>query len=209
VAELVHVTDHEEQAYGLLIEQYAEHPRIAALLASRTSEVQELEDAIYATHLGSWLDNAQGAKLDVIGRIVDAPREGRGDPVYRIVLAGKIRANWSHGKARDVVQVVRALQGPSNAHRYLDVYPASLEVVFLNDLVETDRGLVAPELELIVASLVGQARAAGIHSMVLAVNEGETPMQMAYEDNEPLTAGAGMVYTDGDLNGGFPAGCYP
>jgi hypothetical protein len=208
LAELQQVTDHEEQAYNLLLEQYLEKPRIAALLASYSQEVQELEDAIWGVRIGRMLDDAEGVQLDVIGRLVGLLREGRADNVYRVLLAGKIRVNWSHGHPDDVIAVVRLVQGTENSHRYLDVYPASLEVIFQDDFVETDRGFVAPELARLVAQLVRQARSAGVHSMVLAVNEGETPMQMAYGDGDLLEPGAGMVYTDGDLDGGFPAGCY-
>jgi hypothetical protein len=108
-----------------------------------------------------------------------------------------------------VIETMRLVQGTANSHRYVSVFPASLEVVFQGGFVETDRGFVAPELELLLARLVRSARAKGAHSMVLAVNEGETPMQLSYDDNVTPEAGAGLVYTDGDLNGGFPAGCYP
>jgi hypothetical protein len=208
VAELEQVTDHEEQAYGLFLEQYAELPRLAALLASYTQEIQELEDAIWAVRIGRFLDNAEGAQLDVIGKLVGEPREGRADNVYRVLITGKIRVNWSLGRPKDVIEVVRAVQGPENTHRYVSVFPASFEVVFLNDFVESDRGFTAPELAQVIARLVRSARAKGTHSMVLTVQEGETPMQVSYDDDADLNAGAGMVYTDGDLNGGFPAGCY-
>jgi hypothetical protein len=208
VAELEQITDHEEQAYGLFLEQYSEKPRLAALLASYAQEIQELEDAIWAVRLGRFLDNAVGAQLDVIGKLVGEPREGRADNVYRVLITGKIRVNWSLGRPKDVIETVRAVQGPENTHRYVSVFPASFEVVFLNDFVETDRGFVAPELELAVARLVRSARAKGTHSMVLAVNEGETPMQLSYEDDAVATPGAQGVYTDEDLNGGFSAGGY-
>jgi hypothetical protein len=208
VAELEHVTDHEEQAYGLFIDQFAEKPRLAALLASYTQEIQELEDAIWAVRVGRFLDNAEGAQLDVIGKLVGEPREGRADNIYKILINGKIRTNWSLGRPKDVIETMRLVQGPANSHRYHSVFPASFEVAFQGGFVETDRGFVAPELALLMARLVRAARAKGTHSMVLAVNEGETPMQITYDDNEPLTAGAGMVYTDGDLSGGYLAGAY-
>jgi hypothetical protein len=208
VAELQQVTDHEEQAYGLFLEQYAEKPRLAALLASYTQEIQELEDAIWAVRIGRFLDNAVGAQLDVIGKLVGESREGRADNVYRVLITGKIRVNWSLGRPKDVIETVRAVQGPANTHRYLSKFPASFTVVFQNDFVETDRGFVAPELELAVARLVRSARAKGTHSMVLAVNEGELPMQIGYGEGETLEAGRGMVYAEGDTDGGFPAGCY-
>jgi hypothetical protein len=208
VAELEHVTDHEEQAYGLFLEQYAEKPRLAALLASYTQEIQGLEDAIWAVRIGRLLDNAEGAQLDVIGKLVGEPREGRADNVYRVLITGKIRVNWSLGRPKDVIETVRAVQGAENTHRYLSKFPASFTVVFQNDFVESDRGFVAPELAQIIARLVRSARAKGTHSMVLAVNEGELPMQLSYGEGETLEAGRGMVYAEGDTNGGFPAGCY-
>jgi hypothetical protein len=208
VAELEQVTDHEEQAYGLFLDQYAEKPRLAALLASYTQEIQELEDAIWAVRLGRFLDNAEGAQLDVIGKLVGERRDGRADNVYRILITAKIRVNWSRGRPNDVIAVVRIVQGAENTHRYVSVFPASFEIVFDNDFVESDRGFTAPELAQIIARLVRGARRAGVHSMVLAVNEGETPMQLSYEDDAVATAGAQGVYTDEDLNGGFSAGGY-
>ena len=208
MAELEQVTDHEEQAYGLFIEQYSERPRLAALLASYTQEIQELEDAIWAVRLGRFLDNAEGAQLDVIGKLVGERRDGRADNVYRVLITAKIRVNWSQGRPNDVIAVVRIVQGTENTHRYVSVFPASFEIVFDNDFVESDRGFTAPELAEIIARLVRGARRAGVHSMVLTVQEGETPMQVSYDDNVTPDAGAELVYTDGDLNGGFPAGCY-
>ncbi len=207
MAELEQVTDHEEQGYGLLLEQFSEKPRIAAKLASYTQEVQELEDAAWGVRIGRFLDNAEGAQLDVIGNLVGQPREGRADNVYKVLIAGKIRVNWSRGRANDIIAVVRLVQGSENTHRYRDVYPASLEIIFQNDFVESDRDFVAPELARVIASLVSKARSAGVHSMIYAVNEGETPMQFSYNDFETLTGLSG-VYTDGDTTGGFCAGCY-
>jgi hypothetical protein len=206
---LVKTDDHIDQAQGLLIDQYAERPRLAAFLASFSARCQEAEDMLWDVLWKRLIDNAEGHQLDMIGKIVGEPRRDRADNIYRLFVLARIRINWSQGTPNDVIDVVGLVQGSANSFRYREVYPASLEVVFDNDFVETDRGFVAPELELAFASLVRQAREAGMHSMVVVVNEGKTPMQMAYSDGAALTVGAGMVYTDGDLNGGFPAGCYP
>lgn len=209
MAELEQVTDHEEQAYGLLLDQYAEKPRIAALLASYTQEVQELEDAIWGVRIGRFLDNAEGAQLDVIGKLVDEPRNDRPDNIYKVLIAGKIRVNWSHGHPDDVIAVVRLVQGTENTHRYVDAFPASLEIVFQNDFVETDRGFVAPELEQVIADLVQRARPAGVHSAVLAVDEGGTPLALEYDDDVPVTGDEGLSYDDDVQDGGgLPAGIY-
>ena len=209
MAELEQVTDHTEQAYSLFLDQYLEKPRLFALLASYTDEIQELEDAIWGVRIGRFLDSAEGAQLDVIGKLVGEPRNDRPDNVYKILIAGKIRVNWSHGHPDDVIAVVRLVQGAENTHRYYDVYPASLEIDFQDDFVETDRGFTAPELELVIADLVRRARPAGVHSTVLAINEGGTALKLELDDDVDVTGDEGLGLDDDvDDGGGLLAGGY-
>ncbi len=78
-------------------------------------QAQDLEDAFQSLLIFLDIDNAEGAQLDMIGDIVEQPRSGVDDPIYRLYLRAKIRANKSSGTPEDLYAVFGAMFGSKAA----------------------------------------------------------------------------------------------
>lgn len=65
--------DHQARATARLAEQYRGSYSMTSMVALGTAEHQAVEDALWVEFLES-VDNAVGAALDVLGKIVGQPR---------------------------------------------------------------------------------------------------------------------------------------
>lgn len=149
---IARVADHVESGIALLISQYKDKPRLAALLASYLRRVQELEDAAWDVLISRMIDVATGVHLDTLGKIVGQPRNHPDDDVYRVYVRARIRANSSLGHPDDVIETAQiALDGV--LFEYREIYAASWIVDVLEALQE--------EFAFPVHELTMRARAAG------------------------------------------------
>lgn len=107
------ITDHARRAIFSLNPIFWGKPRIMSFVWAMTSEVQELEDAIYSVILLRMVDNAGDVQLEVLGRLVGQRNVGGFDTeVYRALIKAKIRTNRSHGTLRDILETLRLLHPP-------------------------------------------------------------------------------------------------
>lgn len=106
---MILVADHISQAKNRLREQYKGKPNLDALLGALVLEVQNLENLIYGMSDLVNIYTAFGKQLDLLGVLLDKPREGLTDELYRIVLLAKVAQNISKGTAEDVVSVFKLL----------------------------------------------------------------------------------------------------
>ena len=118
---LAPIADHVEQGRALLLEQYRGKPRLDALLAAYTRQVQKLEDAIWSVILGRMLENAAGVQLDKIGKIVGQKRLGEPDVRYRMLIQVRIAINRSSGYPDEIINVARLVCQPPFAPHAFDV----------------------------------------------------------------------------------------
>jgi hypothetical protein len=158
---LQHITDHVEQAEDLLLEQYKNKPRTLALLRSFIRRCQELEDAAWEVLLQRFIDNAVGAQLDMLGRIVGQDLDGVDDETYRVYIKARIRVNRSHGRPDDVIDVLRLIE--TAAFIYSEQYPATAVVLY-------EEPSTAPDVALV--DLLGATRAGGTALFLLAGDSG-------------------------------------
>jgi hypothetical protein len=101
------VTNHARRAILSLNPVFWGKPRIASLVWALTSEVQELEDAIFSVILLRMVDNAGDVQLEVLGRVVGQPNVGGFDTeLYRALIRAKIRTNRSHGSLKDILETL-------------------------------------------------------------------------------------------------------
>lgn len=189
------VDDHVEQAQGLLIEQYQERPRLAAWLASYSTRCQEAEDMLWDVLTKRLIDNAEGAQLDMIGKIVDEPRQGRDDATYKVYVLAKIRINWSQGTPDDVIAVLQILDAA--AFRYVELYPASFEIQY-------DAPPAAPLGTL--ADVIHPAKESGMSHAVVGSSDPSTTLQFTYLDGEASTTRG--LSGNNETTGGHLAGHY-
>lgn len=108
------ITDHARRGILNLNPVFWGKPRIMSFAWAMTSEVQELEDAIYSVILLRMVDNAGDVQLEVLGRIVGQRNVGGFDTeLYRALVKAKIRTNRSHGTLRDILETLKLLHPPS------------------------------------------------------------------------------------------------
>lgn len=154
---LVKIEDHVERGLALLLSQYREKPRIAALLSSYLRRVQELEDAIIDVEIARLIDNAVGYLLAAIGRIVGQANEGGwDDDTFRLFIKARIRANQSNGHADDVIDVLNLVEAADFV--LSEVYPAAMYVDFVT---ETDASPI------ILMELARRAKGGGVRFQML------------------------------------------
>lgn len=116
-AAVEHIPDYVSRGTALLIERYR-LPRLSALLGAWLAEVQTVEDVLYAL-----LTEGLTRQLDVLGRIVGQPREGRSDAVFLLWIRARVLVNRSSGRAPQLYAIVRAVQVPDPELE--DCFPAA------------------------------------------------------------------------------------
>lgn len=116
MAEIVEqITDYDTHV-GRFVEQLKDKPMFDALAKSYLDEVQELENALYEIILERLLENAVGAQLTNIGKIVGAPRTTDNDVDYKSQVRAKIAINLSDGTPEDIITVMALIVGHENFH---------------------------------------------------------------------------------------------
>ena len=66
--------DHKVQAKSRIITEYRESTNLINYINTILNQSQDLEDAFYDLLINRWLDTAEGAQLDILGRILGQPR---------------------------------------------------------------------------------------------------------------------------------------
>jgi len=147
------ILTHEVDAVALLTDRYRQ-PKISALLAAWTAEVQALELAYWDLLTKRSPATAQGAVLDLLGKIVGQPREGRTDEQYRVWISARVLVNQSSGLSRQLIALAAKLcQVPI---RIEDHYPAAFTIHAMGPVVGAD-GVE-------IAQLIVLAKAAGVQA---------------------------------------------
>lgn len=83
----------------------SEPNNITKLLAGLLTPVQDCENAFQQLLTMRSIDTAEGAQLDVIGKLVGQGRAGMNDDMYRRMVRARISVNRSKGTARDLITV--------------------------------------------------------------------------------------------------------
>lgn len=191
-----HYTEHAAQGVERLIERYRK-PRTSALLESWLTEVQALEDVLYDLLVLRGVAVATGATLDILGRIVGEPRDGRDDDTYRLWIAARILVSLSSGTPPQLLAIVQKLVGGA-AVVLTEYYPAAFDISV--DGIPIDDGWQ-------IAALIHAAKPAGVRAFFSWTGEGTAgsiftfaPADVAVPDS-PLgfDAGSWAYVTDGTI----------
>lgn len=153
------VLNHLTNALERLAQQYKGKPFIEGILRVLAGEMQEIEVVLQDLLGMQNIDTADGAQLDVLGRIVMQDREGASDDDYRIRIRAKILVNKSSGTADELIDIFTLLISDSTmvgATVSVDEYPPASVVVRIGGIMLTLP--VASRL----AQILKQARAAGV-----------------------------------------------
>jgi len=149
-----HYTDHVTRGVERLIERYR-LPRTSALLASWLTEAQAVEDAFWQLLTERHVAVATGETLDILGRIVGQPRDGRDDATYRLWISARVMVQRSSGTTEEILAIANKLVGGAEVVMR-EYYPAS----FILNMGGLD---VHTGLE--IAQLLMLAKAAGVRFM--------------------------------------------
>jgi len=87
-------------------------PIIAAVMASITDELQELDDVIFATFARHAIDTADHAGLITLGKLVGQGPRGYTDEMFRRAIRARIAANNSDGTLTSLFNVCHLLFDP-------------------------------------------------------------------------------------------------
>ncbi len=150
---------HVETGLSRLIERWRaeDKPNLAAMLTTFLDPVQELENQIWFVLYGRMIEYAEGAQLDMLGRIVGQDRNSASDDVYRARIAVRIRINQSFGRALDVIEMLMLLTDASPHLR--EIGTAGFVVTLDSPPEDAGIGFALP-------GLVAETRAAGVSGLV-------------------------------------------
>jgi len=127
------VTNHIEHGLGRLITQYQGKPRLEAWLTSYLRQIQEFEDAAWDVVEKRLVDDATGAQLQALAKLIGQPIVSEDDEVLRLYVKTRIRINRSHGHSADVIAVALLLLDGA-AFKYREVSPRNIVVDVLEPL---------------------------------------------------------------------------
>jgi hypothetical protein len=111
VGELSHEPAHATGAVDRLLEQYKQKPNLEGVLGATVNQLQGLEDALWGLLTERWLDSAAGEQLDLIGRIVNLPRDAWADTAYRLLLKVEILSLRSSGRPEELISLASLALG--------------------------------------------------------------------------------------------------
>lgn len=187
-----HITDHEARGVALLIERYRK-PLVSALLRSWLAEVQAVEDALWQVLTQRAINNAVGAQLDVLGRIVGQSREGMPDTTYRLWVTVRALVMRSNGTVAELSVIAKKLTSvPLKLEEY---YPAGQQLRAQSG-IEAEAGKA-------MARVFSTAKAGGVGTHFVWWLPNTQPFQFAPGNtviaNSPngLSAGALAAVSDG------------
>lgn len=150
-----YIFDHDERTRKL-VPWRLRGERFIAFVSAFAEEVQELEDAVWATIVERFLTTASGAQLDQYGRLLGVVRAGLNDDDYRAVLETTILVNRSSGEVDRLLTIATILLDREGI-RYTPHYPAGFRLDY--DAGSTP---VSATRRRLAVEAIARARAAGI-----------------------------------------------
>lgn len=97
-------------------------------------QVQELEDTFFAMLEKRGILSAEGAQLDMIGKIVGLARAtGQSDEEYRNLLEVQIQSNLSKGEIERLITIVKAFTN-STKTELQEFFPAYVQITYNGDV---------------------------------------------------------------------------
>lgn len=188
------ITNHEEQGAARLVTQFKRTTIMKAFLQSHFGEAQALEGVLWEIYDAREIDKATGAQLDVIGKLVKQPREGRDDAAYRLALKARRAVHLSSGTPDQLMRLV-TLMLPAVTVSYSEAYPCSFRL--------DAHGATAPTEAEIVAGFLAEARSAGVRgSLVYSEHADSETFFWASGDDEEASTDQGWA-DDSKTTGGY------
>jgi len=173
--------DHEALMNQRLMTQYKNATNLKKILGTFIDQVQDLEDVLQGYNTETALSTATGQQLDNMGKILNVPRSGYSDSVYRIILYTKIAQIFSEGNIENLISIYKTLMG-ANVIELNEQYPASIT------LLARDPSPIGDESLIVVA--IREAKLAGVE---VALMYSTTPAFAFLADPDTNTDGFSSV----------------
>ena len=126
---------------------------ITKLLTALITPHQSVEDTLQQLRTGLRLDNAVGAQLDLLGKIVGQLRNGLDDDDYRRYIRARISANISDGTVEDLLRVAVLIVDDDSLTIQVDQQGVAAVVVRVsNAVVSNTADILIKFLKLAVAA---------------------------------------------------------
>ena len=110
-----------------LLYQFRESPNYNDLVETYLSLHQKVEEICFEVLAQKDISQATGLSLDLIGRIVQQPRNNLSDELYRQRIIIKIAINNSKGTIGDIQSIVQLLTNSSEV-KVFESFPASINL---------------------------------------------------------------------------------
>lgn len=155
VGNLEYNPHHVRQGVDRLLEQYKRKERIEGMLSIPLHHIAKLEDAFWQILTERWIDTAIGDQLDLLGRVVNLPRDGADDETYRALIRVEILSLRSQGRPEQLITLCRLTLGDGQF-----TFDESTDVATV--LIRTTDGLALPLPPGFYMRLFKRAMAAGV-----------------------------------------------
>lgn len=156
--------DHVTEALAKLPSQFQGLPGWTGAITALVTPIQLLEDTIQAVLLQRYIDNATGAQLRMIGKLVGQPWDGvTGDDLYRRYIKARIAANRSSGTGEEVIKISILVIDDEDARHVVTNLGNAAMLLTVQD-VETDDDVAA-----ILISVLRKAVLAGVRIILITL----------------------------------------
>lgn len=166
-----------------LVQQFRGQPRIEALLKVIAAQVQQLEEVAIDLREKRWLDSAEGAQLDGIGRILGLARGAWDDERYRAQLRVRIRILLADGTPENIIETL-ALLANGESVQLIETYPAELRIVV--------GGAVPPEVEAALRETAFSIKPPGVALWLECGSNPDEP-EFAFDGGDGAGFGEGVL----------------
>lgn len=120
--------NYEDDAVSLLLPQFNSSPRLRELIKALISPAQETLDGVNQISVAYDVRTAEGAQLDLLGKLLNVSRLGRDDDELRSAIQGRILVNRANGTASNVIELLN-LALPDIEYTVIEQFPASYQVL--------------------------------------------------------------------------------
>jgi len=132
IVTIEHIPNHVERALANIESQFDRSPNLRTLARLLIGQVQDFEDAVWSTYADRMLDAAEGAQLDLYGKVLGASRIGLGDARYRQILKARLLGNLSSGEVKRLLLIWSILQD-TDAIDVAEYHPNTLIFTSMRD----------------------------------------------------------------------------
>lgn len=155
--------------------------RIVRLLKAWVSTLQGIENTLQDMLSQKNVDNAVGAQLDLLGKVVGQARGGRTDADYRRFIRAKVKVNKSNGIYDDILQVsVLVLNNVAYTLKSFQNGPATMTLLI--------QGVALPmALAQILSGLLQKTKSAGVRLETVFNSEPNVGLWFYSDDNACTT----------------------